>query len=203
MCAVKSAAQLLEGFPWREGGGLVSNTYFNFQNEMGASFLCPLGLFFVGKNMEAQHEYVVYMLVSNHLILIVWFLFLLGIGKGVCSKDLKMLHTLVYQKWLIGLKPWAENCSAMVSVLEVIGMPCRTCWAAITVVLVLVLDFVILAGVEQLLVSEDGGELCSQELQQHGHHWKGWARSPHKEFFQLLWTCRFFFFLWNHSFSSW
>lgn len=38
---------------------------------MGASFLCPLGLFFVGKNMEAQHEYVVYMLVSNHLILIV------------------------------------------------------------------------------------------------------------------------------------
>lgn len=113
---------------------------------MGASFLCPLGLFFVGKNMEAQHEYVVYMLVSNHLILIVWFLFLLGIGKGVCSKDLKMLHTLVFQKWLIGLKPWAENCSAMVSVLEVIGMPCRTCWAAITVVLVLVLDFVILLG---------------------------------------------------------
>lgn len=43
----------------------------------------------------------------------------------------------------------------------------------------------ITAGVEQLLVSEDGGELCSQELQQHGHHWKGWAKSPHKEFFQL------------------
>lgn len=37
------------------GGGLVSNMYFNFQNEMGASFLCALGLFVVvvGKNTEA------------------------------------------------------------------------------------------------------------------------------------------------------
>lgn len=45
------------GFSQREGGGLVSNTCFDFQNEMGASFLCPL-TFFVGKNREAQHEFM-------------------------------------------------------------------------------------------------------------------------------------------------
>lgn len=42
-----------------------------------------------------------YVLVSNHLILIFFVLyFLLGMGEGVCSKDLKMLHTLV---WVWGL----------------------------------------------------------------------------------------------------
>lgn len=50
--------QLPEGFSQREGGGLVSSTYFSFQNEMGASFLCLLWCFFVGKNREVQHEFM-------------------------------------------------------------------------------------------------------------------------------------------------
>lgn len=98
------SAVAVRAFPARGvGGGLVSNTCFNLQNEMGASFLCPLGLvvIVVGKNTEARYEFVVYTLVSNHLILILIFLisffffFFTWVGGGVvCSKGLETLHML-------------------------------------------------------------------------------------------------------------
>lgn len=58
------------------------------------------------------------------------------------------------------------------------------------------------AGVEQLLVSEDGGALCSQELQQHGHHCKGWAKEVHtRSFSNCCELVVFFFFLFGITVS--
>lgn len=169
---------------------------------MGASFLCPLGLFLWVRTWKLNMNTLYtcwYQIISFWLF---WFLFLLGIGKGVCSKDLKMLHTLVFQMTdrtqTLSRELFCHGfCSrgyrdAMPHLLSCHHSgSCPGAGLSST------------AGVEQLLVSEDGGALCSQELQQQGHHCKGWAKEVHTRSFSNCCELVVFFSFWNHSFSSW
>lgn len=90
--------QLCRAFPVGVGGGLVSNRYFNFQNEMGASFLCALRLVVVvGKNTEARYEFVVHTLVSNHLILTLILIFFTRVGGGCLLSGFKNASHVVME----------------------------------------------------------------------------------------------------------
>lgn len=100
---------------------------------------------FVGKNREAQHEFM--LCVWWYQIISFWssVYFYLGWGEGVCSKDLKMLQTRFLLQMTDRTQTWADGCLASVSVREVIELSCHISRAAV-VILALMPNFVVPLG---------------------------------------------------------
>lgn len=95
-------------------------------------------------------------------------------GEGVCSKDLKMLQTLSSLEMIDRTQTWADGCLASVSVRGVTELSCHISWAAVVVVLALMLNFIVLLRL-LVITSWEQSEFCSQRLQQYSCHGRGWA----------------------------
>lgn len=157
-----------------KGGGWVGLKYmFQFPEWDGSIFPCPLTVF-VGKNREAQHEFM--LCIWWYQIISFWssVYFYLGWGEGVCAKDLKMLQTLLSLQMTDRTQTWADVCLASVSVRELTELSCHISWAAVVVVLALMLNFVLLLGL-LVIASWEQSEFCSQRLQQYSCHGRGQA----------------------------
>lgn len=107
------ALQWLEAFSQREGGWVGLKYMFQFPEWDGSIFPCPLTVF-VGKNREAQHEFM--LCIWWYQIISFWSVsFYLGWGEGVCTKDLKMLQTLFSLQMTDRTQTWADGCLASFS----------------------------------------------------------------------------------------
>lgn len=69
---------------------------------------------------------------------------------------------------------WADGCLASVSVGQVTELSCHISWAAVVVVLALMLNFVVLLGL-LVIPSWEQSEFCSQRLQQYSCCGRGWV----------------------------
>lgn len=141
---VRWALQWLEAFSQRGGGWVGLKYVFQFPEWDGSIFPCPLWLFLwvrTGKlNMNSCCLYGG--IKSSHSDLL--FIFIWD-GGGCLLQGFKNASLFSLQM-TDRTQTWADGYLASVSVREVTELSCHISWAAVVVVLALMLNFVVLLG---------------------------------------------------------